>query len=207
MDLLNAIGAPVTQQNILFLEEWNGAEGNAPGSGLNINNPLNTTNAGPGSFAVNSVGVQDFPSLAEGVAVNAETIRPPAGWIDYYPAIRDALMSGNPFANITEAVKQELQTWGTGFGWLGAVTTQTGAGAGPAPSGGGGESSSPAGACDDIVISWPLTGKPWFSIPGTGWLRCGGWWKLLFTLGAALLIVLGGLLYFKQDMPAIPLPA
>lgn len=138
-DLLGQLGVPITDANVSFLDAWNRAEGNVSGqSGLGINNPLNNTNRVPGSVPVNSVGVQLYPSLADGIAITAKTIKPQnqAGWVDYYSAIYDALKTGNPLSNITDAVKVQLGVWGTGSGFLGnAGNITTGTGTGPVEGG------------------------------------------------------------------------
>jgi hypothetical protein len=67
--LLATIGAPQTSANINSILGWINHEG-----GGGTNNPLNTTQAMGGSTSFNSVGVQNFSSLAVGVAANAKTL-------------------------------------------------------------------------------------------------------------------------------------
>lgn len=144
--LLTALGVPITQPNISFLDAWNKAEGNLQGhSGLGINNPFNTTNTMPGSYAVNSAGVQAFATLSDGIAATVKTIKPQnsPGWTDFYPAIYSALWTGNPFVDVTDDLRKQLGTWGTGAGFIG--TTDTGGGTAPGVPGGtpGAEASQP----------------------------------------------------------------
>lgn len=73
-------------------------------------------------------------------------------------------------------------------------------GVGPGASAQGGMAAAGAGA-QDFVITNPLTGQPWITIPGTAWLANGGGWKLLFTLIAVALIIIGAILYFKGEVP------
>lgn len=114
--LLAAIGAPTTQQNISFLDKWASIESGAKGTGGGQFNPLNTTQTEPGSTAFNfnnGFPVQNFPNASEGITATATTLQN-----GYYPDILSALQSGNPFANITQAMRSQLNTWGTGSSWL-----------------------------------------------------------------------------------------
>jgi hypothetical protein len=69
-DVLLETNEPDTASNEALLEEQMKNEG-MPGS---ENNPLATTMVGPGSSAVNSVGVQEYPTLAEGATEEAATL-------------------------------------------------------------------------------------------------------------------------------------
>lgn len=115
--LLNAIGAPVTSENVSFLDKWANAEG-----GSAAYNPMNTTQPEPGATNYNSVGVKEFGNAAQGIDATAKTLTN-----GYYPDILAGLKSGDPFAHITDSFKKELDIWGTGSGFLGATGS-------PAPS-------------------------------------------------------------------------
>ena len=66
---LEAIGAPLTPANIQSVNAWQAREG-----GGGANNPLNTTQKEPGSTSFNSVGVQNFISIAQGITANASVL-------------------------------------------------------------------------------------------------------------------------------------
>lgn len=67
--LLATIGAPQTSANVNSILAWINHEG-----GGGTNNPLNTTLQMGGSSSFNSVGVQNYSSLATGVLANAKTL-------------------------------------------------------------------------------------------------------------------------------------
>jgi hypothetical protein len=106
--VLNAIGAPVTDANVAFLDAWNNAEQ----SGASYN-PLNTTQPASGSWSYNSAGVQEYNSPAQGANAIAATLEN-----GYYPNILTALRSGNPLDGNIASMEAELTTWGTGPGFL-----------------------------------------------------------------------------------------
>ena len=106
--VLTAISAPVTKENISFLDSWANAEG-----GSAAYNPLNTTQPEPGATNYNSVGVKIFTDAQSGVTATATTLEN-----GLYPDLLAALRSGNPLAHITDAVKAQLNTWGTGSSFL-----------------------------------------------------------------------------------------
>lgn len=101
--VLQDIGAPVTQANVDFLDTWQQFEG-----GGATYNPLNTTQSAEGSSSYNSAGVQNFTSPEEGAAATASTLEN-----GYYPNLLAALQSGNPMANVSSSVISEINTWGT----------------------------------------------------------------------------------------------
>jgi len=70
-DVLTEAGLPDTAGNEKLLEIQMTQEGMPGGE----NNPLATTVQEPGSSGVNSAGVQQFPSLAEGAAAEAQTLQ------------------------------------------------------------------------------------------------------------------------------------
>jgi murein DD-endopeptidase MepM/ murein hydrolase activator NlpD len=104
--LLNAIGAPVTSQNLLAIVSWETAEGGGFGNRAQFN-PLNTTLQMPGSHAINAVGVQAYTSSSQGMTATINTIRGGA-----YHGIIAALKAGNSAQAVERAVA--ASPWGTG---------------------------------------------------------------------------------------------
>jgi murein DD-endopeptidase MepM/ murein hydrolase activator NlpD len=104
--LLNALGAPVTSQNLLAIESWEVAEGGGFG-GITAFNPLNTTLALPGSRTVTRVGVQAYTSAAQGFQATVDTLRE-----GRYSGIVGALRAGNSARAVEQAVA--ASPWGTG---------------------------------------------------------------------------------------------
>ena len=93
--LLATIGAPQTTANINSILGWINHEG-----GGGTNNPLNTTLAMGNSSTFNSAGVQNFPSLAVGVAANARTLLG-GGYSDIVSALRSGQgLCGRSFASL-----------------------------------------------------------------------------------------------------------
>ena len=68
--VLQAIKAPLTNGNILFLKAWHQAEGSKA-----TWNAFNTTYNFPGSTTYNVIGVKNYPDLNAGALANAYTIR------------------------------------------------------------------------------------------------------------------------------------
>lgn len=102
-DVLKAIGAPVTPQNLQFLKRWQVHEGGWTNNSATFN-PLNTTR-GPGK-PINSVGVKAFPNYQIGVRSTAETLLN-----GRYPNLVAGLRSGNPYSfDLTG----DLSTWVSG---------------------------------------------------------------------------------------------
>ena len=82
---LRVAGAPTCRNNVIVVVAWQAAEGTQAAW-----NPLATTHRMSGSTSFNSVGVQNFVSLRQGLRGTWETIR--NGWEVYrYGAIVDAL--------------------------------------------------------------------------------------------------------------------
>ncbi len=104
--LLNALGAPVTSQNLLAIESWEVAEGGGFG-GRTAFNPLNTTLPMPGSRAVTMVGVQAYTSASQGLQATVNTLRN-----GRYSGIVAALRAGNSAQAVERAVA--ASPWGTG---------------------------------------------------------------------------------------------
>ena len=101
--LLQQINAPLTKQNVAFLDAWQQSEG-----GTAANNPLNTTQPASGASDYNSVGVKNYPSPNVGIQATAQTLQN-----GRYPIILSALRSGNPNSIFTTTGFRQIQTWGT----------------------------------------------------------------------------------------------
>lgn len=101
-DILNGIGAPVTPENIKFIEAWMRAEG-----GADHNNPLNTTQGAPGATDFNSVGVKTYTSYEQGVQATIQTLTN-----GLYGNILDALKAGTSAMSAADALA--ASPWGTG---------------------------------------------------------------------------------------------
>lgn len=210
-DFLNGIGAPITSENINFVNDWNAHEGNLAGaSGLGINNPFNTTLAGFGGVSVNSAGVKSYPSLAEGIQATIQTLRSGAQY--GYNTIIQALQSGNPW-NFAGPLQGPLGTWGTGGGFVvndagkqitNPVSGGTGA-SGPAQPGSGGGTVTVSPCQDWSIAGATLPGTHIFCAVGL-FFQQGGWGKILLTLLASGLIIGGGIIYVRGDMPKMPVP-
>src|SRR5262249_2216526 len=73
VSLLQALGMPVTKANVQSVVSWEAAEG---GNWQNTAtyNPLNTTQAEPGSAPMNSVGVQAYDSWSSGLQATVATL-------------------------------------------------------------------------------------------------------------------------------------
>lgn len=67
--VLSGIGAPVNPATVKSMESWIGREG-----GGGTNNPLNSTFPLGGSTSFNSVGVQNYPTYADGVDATISTL-------------------------------------------------------------------------------------------------------------------------------------
>jgi murein DD-endopeptidase MepM/ murein hydrolase activator NlpD len=104
--LLNALGAPVTSQNLLAVMSWEVAEGGGFG-GRTAFNPLNTTLPMPGSRPVTAVGVQAYTSASQGLTATVNTLRN-----GRYSGIIAALRAGNSAQAVERAVA--ASPWGTG---------------------------------------------------------------------------------------------
>ncbi len=113
LDILRALGAPTTANNVANLNRWNACEGNkAGGSGLPINNPFNTTLPYNGAPGVNSVNVRHYLSYADGIAATVKTI---TGTKAFAPILA-ALMNDAPTSVFAAAVGNS--GWGTSGGCI-----------------------------------------------------------------------------------------
>jgi hypothetical protein len=100
--LLAAGGWPVTICNVGAIVAWERAEGSTPA----WRNFLDTTLREPGSHPVNSVGVQAYPSVREGLAATVATLRGGA-----YGPILTALANSDDAQAVADAVA--VSPWGT----------------------------------------------------------------------------------------------
>lgn len=106
--VLKGIGAPVTAENIRFLNAWQIAEGGGTTEGKF--NWLNTTRDAPGAQSFNSVGVKNYPDWNTGVRATIGALTN-----GYYGNIVNALKSGQATAHDMAAMVAGSK-WGTGAG-------------------------------------------------------------------------------------------
>lgn len=123
--VLTRISAPALPSNLATLWGWSAQEKTglhpAPDS-FNWDqwyNPLNTTQPMPGAVNVNSVGVKSYLSLADGIAATGITLLN-----GHYPDIVTALRQNLPASLWGAAARSQLDTWGTGSGWLNYVSQE-----------------------------------------------------------------------------------
>ena len=102
---LGVIGEPRTPCNLAAIEAWETAEGGAWSNPASYN-PLNTAQPEPGSYPVNSDGVQAYPSWQEGLAGNAAAITN-----GLYGPVLAALSAGSNAQAVADAVA--ASPWGT----------------------------------------------------------------------------------------------
>lgn len=104
--LLTAIKAPNTPQNLTALNAWQRAEG-----GSALNNPFNTTlQAGATPTPYNSAGVRNYASPQAGINATIQTLTAPQYASGYQPII-SALRAGNNAQAVASAVG--ASPWGT----------------------------------------------------------------------------------------------
>jgi hypothetical protein len=109
--LLHALGAPATKENLRFLRAWQIAEGGGTANSANYN-PLNTTEPAMGAGTINSVGVRSYRSPVQGITATARTLVN-----GHYDQIVSMLRSGK--ANASQlATAVAHSPWGTGSGVL-----------------------------------------------------------------------------------------
>jgi hypothetical protein len=188
--VLGAIGAPQTPQNVANLDAWQAAEGGSTNNTAAWN-PLNTTRGtgiygqslGGQPIAGNSAGVLAFPNWDAGLEATAATLEQPN-----FDPILTALRAGNtPLPQFQQTVGST--PWGT---W------QTGAGATSLTSASSGSSSSGAfGGVPDTPPPVPNFGLNPFTDIGNAfaWTAEFGAWavftSLVFLVGMGLLITGG----------------
>lgn len=107
--VLQGIGAPITHENVAFLQHWAFME-----AGTAAYNPLNTTQFVTGATNYNTFGdrgqfhVRNYPNERSGVAATVQTLK--NGRFNH---ILQGLQSGNPLSAGSESVARDLKTWGT----------------------------------------------------------------------------------------------
>ena len=104
--LLGSLGDQASAENVRAVTAWARAEG---GHWHNpaAHNPLNTTQRGPGSWPINSVGVQAFPTWNGGLNATVATLQN-----GRYGGVLAALRAGNCAPCVAAAVG--ASPWGTG---------------------------------------------------------------------------------------------
>jgi hypothetical protein len=105
--LLTAGGWPRTSCNVGAITAWERAEGGHWANSARFN-PLNTTQPEPGSWSMNSAGVQAYPSWRSGFAATLATLGN-----GHYPAILSALSAGTSARAVAGAVA--ASPWGTAY--------------------------------------------------------------------------------------------
>jgi murein DD-endopeptidase MepM/ murein hydrolase activator NlpD len=100
--LLAALGDPNTGPNVQALDAWQAAEG-----GFVHLNPMNTTQAAPGSTTWNAIGVKSYPDWKTAIRATAQTLKN-----GQYRGILAALKAGNNAGAVAHAVA--ASPWGTG---------------------------------------------------------------------------------------------
>lgn len=108
--LLEALGYPLTQQNICFMRSWQAWEGGHTKNTAKFN-WLNSTQKAKGSVSAGTkqASVQAYPDFETGVQATAQTITSGNSGRGY-PAIEAALASGNP-TNYWDEMAADLRTW------------------------------------------------------------------------------------------------
>lgn len=151
-DILRRMGAPITPENLNFLQTWQRYEGGHTNNDASFN-WLNTTR-GAGR-PINSVGVKAFPSYEAGIANTVATILN-----GRYGDIAGGLRAGDPYAADPRA---GLSTWvsGSPTGNLGYAAKVLGAppSGAPVPSAGRG-TTSPAFQRPVATQRQPITLNP-----------------------------------------------
>src|SRR5215469_9890143 len=100
-DMLQAIGAPTSSNNVKKMDAWAACEGGVP-----YNNPFFTTRNCCGGVSINSVGVKRYPTMADGIEANRQAILLP-----FYTAIVSNLRGDGPASSFAGAVGSS--PWGT----------------------------------------------------------------------------------------------
>jgi hypothetical protein len=104
--LLSSGGWPRSACNLSAVTAWEAAEGGNWANTARFN-PLDTTQAEPGSWSMNSVNVQAYPSWAEGFTATLTTLRN-----GRYGPVLAALAAGDDAQAVADAVA--ASPWGTG---------------------------------------------------------------------------------------------
>ena len=103
--ILNCVGAPITEENLKFLYAWRQAEG-----GTANNNPFNTTWRLENStnYGTNSAKVQEYQTPQDGLKATCKTLK-----LGYYTCIVDGLIDDIGAERISTECNSALKTWGT----------------------------------------------------------------------------------------------
>lgn len=121
VDVLNRIGAPVTDQNLHVLQLWQRAEGGgADGPSHTDFNWLNTTRTAsdaPYTAVINSVGVKKYASYEAGINATVGALTN-----GYYQSVLDALRKGDNEFAVANAIAGSQ--WGTGSGVLNLLNAE-----------------------------------------------------------------------------------
>jgi murein DD-endopeptidase MepM/ murein hydrolase activator NlpD len=120
--LLTKLSIPITPQNTTALTTWMHWEG---GTKNNAFNPMNTTYEMPGSTDFNSVGVQSYVSLTQGVDATYNTLTGKSAKERGYTAIVEALRTNAPLDTVVNNINHS--SWGTKIKGKGGGTPGTGA--------------------------------------------------------------------------------
>lgn len=163
--MLNALGAPITPNNVASLDVWQRVEGGSTNNPDSYN-PFNTTLHGPGSYGTNSVGVQAFPDWATGLHATVATIEQS----NMAPIL--AALKGNVDTPHFEAAVNG-SPWGTHF-----------SGAPVSTGGGGGGFSIPSPG--DLIGGIPTPGEIAGDITGLGGNILADFFKQIITSGIVL---------------------
>jgi cell wall-associated NlpC family hydrolase len=113
--ILGALKAPPTPQNLSALNAWQRAEG-----GSATNNPFNTTLGVPGATSYNSVGVRNYQTPQQGIQATIDTLTSPTYASGYQPII-NALRKSNPQAFVSAI---SGSPWGTSGRLVGQILGQ-----------------------------------------------------------------------------------
>lgn len=101
--ILQRIGAPVTPQNLLFVNDWQRAEG-----GVSTNNPFNTSQPMPGSTGLaGNESIRNYVSPQQGIDATVQTLQN-----GRYSPILTALRNGSSAQASASALA--ASPWGTG---------------------------------------------------------------------------------------------
>jgi murein DD-endopeptidase MepM/ murein hydrolase activator NlpD len=103
--ILNCVGAPITDENLKFLYAWRQAEGGTAG-----NNPFNTTWRLENStnYGTNSAKVQEYQTPQDGLGATCKTLK-----LGYYTCIVEGLINDIGAELISTKCNSSLKTWGT----------------------------------------------------------------------------------------------
>lgn len=136
-DILTQAGLPNTAENEKLLETQMTEEG-MPGS---EDNPLATTVTEPGSKSINSAGVQAFPTGAEGVAADAQTLKQ-ANMASIYKALQSGNATPQQYADALAASSYEGSSKAANAAYANAFLKDSGDPEQSFPTGGTSDSSS-----------------------------------------------------------------